>query len=150
MRILLLLTLTFAALPAAAERTAPVVTEQHETALTAAEDAALVILSGIRVVNLDPQPGPIRPPRPFRLKSKEGEKPKKQYKATPPTFRSTIRHGFVKSTKSTINYTGRWLLIFASRVFRSEFGAALASANVPLRRARRLRTPRARMTSSER
>lgn len=107
MRILLLLALTFAALPAAAQRTVPAVTEEQETALTATEEAALVTLSGIRVVNLDPEPGPIRPPRPFRLKSKEDEKPKKQYKATPPSFRSTIRHGFVKSAKSTINYAGR-------------------------------------------
>ena len=108
MRILLLFALIFAALPAVSQETSSAVTEEQETASTAAEERALVTQSGIRVVNLDPQPGPIRPPRPFRLKSmEEDEKPKKQYKATPPSFRSTIRHGFVRSIRSTIDYGGR-------------------------------------------
>lgn len=98
MRTLIFFALTAAALPAIA--TEP---KNHGPWLVVGEND-IVTKAGIRVVGLDPPAPPIRPARPFRLelRSKPQADPKKQYKATPPSFRNSIRHGFVQSVRSTI------------------------------------------------
>jgi len=88
--------------------------------IAAAAGDTVVTSSGIRISGLDPAP---EAPAPRRLRlqtaAEKADKPKPQYKATPPPFGSTIRHGFVKSARtsirhgfkksarSTINYAGR-------------------------------------------
>jgi len=98
MRTLIFFALTAAALPALA--TEP---KYHGPWLVVGEND-IVTKAGIRVVGLDPPAPPIRPARPFRLelKSKPKSTLSKQYKATPPSFSSSIRHGFLQSVRSTM------------------------------------------------
>ena len=85
----------------------PAVCAETQTEAQEAQAREVVTQSGIRIAGQAPQPRPVAPPRPLRLKSEADKKPKKQYKAPPPSWRSTIRFGFKRSARSTIRYAGR-------------------------------------------